>query len=77
MKIVELDDAISLVKLLISEHVDIIEICTRSTHPFEIRFSEDGELQRLVTMLDAILKIPQQKGSYYQLIHYMLFGGGS
>ncbi|RCV41916.1 hypothetical protein SETIT_9G173400v2 [Setaria italica] len=54
MEILELEAAVSRVTLLVFEHVDIIDITDRSL--------QDRELQRLVPMLDAIMKIPDTEG---------------
>lgn len=61
-KFQEVEAAVSQVKLLLSEGIDIIDIGTQSTRPFARRLSAGVELQRLVPVLDAVAKIPDIEG---------------
>ncbi|XP_058070496.1 folate synthesis bifunctional protein, mitochondrial-like [Magnolia sinica] len=54
--------AVSQVKLLISEGVDIIDIGAQSTRPAASRISPEEELNRLVPILEAVLQIPGIEG---------------
>ncbi|XP_020271256.1 folate synthesis bifunctional protein, mitochondrial-like [Asparagus officinalis] len=61
-KFQDVEAAVSHVKQLISQGADIIDIGAQSTRPFARRISADEELERLIPMLDAILKIPEIEG---------------
>jgi dihydropteroate synthase len=56
VEILEVEAVFSEIKLLISEHADIVDIGTQSTRHFVTRLSEDEELQRLIPVLHAIMK---------------------
>jgi len=61
-KFQQVEAAISQAKLLISEGADIIDIGAQSTRPFAKRLSPNEELERLVPVLDEIMKIPEMDG---------------
>ncbi|KAJ4960289.1 hypothetical protein NE237_020199 [Protea cynaroides] len=54
--------AVSQVCLMISEGSDIIDIGAQSTRPFASWISVEEELDRLLPVLEAILKIPEIEG---------------
>ena len=61
-KFQEVEAAVAQAKLLISEGADIIDIGAQSTRPSATRLSANEELERLVPVLDAIVKIPEMEG---------------
>lgn len=61
-KFQNVEAAVSQVRRLISEGADIIDIGAQSTRPFARRISVDEELERLIPVLDAILRIPEVEG---------------
>ena len=61
-KFQQVEAAISQAKLLISGGADIIDIGAQSTRPFAKRLSPNEELERLVPVLDEIMKIPEMDG---------------
>ncbi|KAJ3684873.1 hypothetical protein LUZ61_014037 [Rhynchospora tenuis] len=58
----EAGDAVSHFKSLISEGADIVDIGAQSTRPFAERLTVDQELDRLIPVLEEIIKIPESKG---------------
>lgn len=61
-KFPRVEDAVSHVKLLISEGADIVDIGAQSTRPFASRLSPAEELERLIPVLDAIMQTPEIEG---------------
>lgn len=61
-KFQEVEAAVNQVKLLVSEGADIIDIGAQSTRPSARRLSVGEELERLVPVLDAVMKIPEIEG---------------
>lgn len=61
-RIQSVDDAISQVRLMISEGVDIIDIGAQSTRPMAPRITVEEELHRLIPILDALVKLPEING---------------
>lgn len=58
----EVASAVSHIKELISEGADIVDIGAQSTRPFAPRVSAGEELQRLIPVLDAAMKVPEVEG---------------
>ncbi|KAF6166812.1 hypothetical protein GIB67_005688 [Kingdonia uniflora] len=56
--------AVSQVKLMISEGVDIIDIGAQFTRPFASRISAKEELERQIPVLEAVLEIPEIEGKF-------------
>ncbi|XP_078161984.1 folate synthesis bifunctional protein, mitochondrial-like [Carex rostrata] len=63
-KCLQVGDAVSHFRSLISEGADIIDIGAQSTRPFAERLTVDQELSRLIPVLDEITKIPESKGIF-------------
>lgn len=61
-KFQSVEAAISQARLLISEGADIIDLGAQSTRPMASRISPDEELDRLIPVLEAVLKIPEAEG---------------
>lgn len=66
-KFLDVDAAVSHVRLLISEGADIIDIGAQSTRPFARRLSVHEELERLVPVLDAVLQLPEAEGKLFSV----------
>lgn len=56
------DDAVSKIRLLLSEGADIVDIGAQSTRPMAPRISLSEELDRLLPVLEAIPRIPELEG---------------
>ena len=54
--------AVSQVRLMISEGADMIDLGAQSTRPMASRISPQEELDRLIPVLEAILKMPEMNG---------------
>ncbi|XP_052185829.1 folate synthesis bifunctional protein, mitochondrial-like isoform X2 [Diospyros lotus] len=54
--------AVSQARLMISEGADIIDLGAQSTRPMASRISDEEELDRLIPILEAILKMPEAEG---------------
>lgn len=61
-KFQSVDSAVSQVHLMISEGVDIIDFGAQSTRPRASRLSPQEELDRLMPVLEAVVKIPEMNG---------------
>ncbi|KAJ8759718.1 hypothetical protein K2173_009819 [Erythroxylum novogranatense] len=61
-KFQSLDAAISQVRLMISEGADMIDLGAQSTRPMAPRISPQEELDRLIPVLEAIVKMPEMNG---------------
>jgi 2-amino-4-hydroxy-6-hydroxymethyldihydropteridine diphosphokinase / dihydropteroate synthase len=61
-KFLDVDNAVSQFRSLISEGADIVDIGAQSTRPFAERLTVDQELSRLIPVLDAIMKMPESEG---------------
>ncbi|KAK8942748.1 hypothetical protein KSP39_PZI009209 [Platanthera zijinensis] len=58
----DVDSAASRVLQLFSEGADIVDIGAQSTRPFARKLSAEEELQRLIPVLDAVVRIPEVEG---------------
>lgn len=58
------EDAVSQARLMISEGADIIDIGAQSTRPMASKISPEEELERLIPVLEAILKLPEAEGKF-------------
>ncbi|KDP21653.1 hypothetical protein JCGZ_03324 [Jatropha curcas] len=56
------DSVVSQVHLMLSEGVDIIDFGAQSTRPMASRLSPQEELDRLMPVLEAVVKIPEMNG---------------
>ncbi|KAL5701165.1 hypothetical protein ACHQM5_026532 [Ranunculus cassubicifolius] len=61
-KFQSVEAAVSQVRSMISEGVDIIDIGAQSTRPFAPKISAEEELDRLIPVLEAIVKVPEVEG---------------
>ncbi|XP_078174328.1 folate synthesis bifunctional protein, mitochondrial-like [Carex rostrata] len=61
-KCLQVGDAVSHFRSLISKGADIIDIGAQSTRPFAKRLTVDQELSRLIPVLDEITKVPESEG---------------
>ncbi|KAM0040227.1 putative Pterin-binding domain, dihydropteroate synthase [Helianthus debilis subsp. tardiflorus] len=61
-KFVSVGSAISRVKTMISEGVDIIDLGAHSTRPMATKISVEEELDRLIPVLEKILKLSKIEG---------------
>lgn len=61
-KFQSVDTAVSQVQLMISEGADIIDVGAQSTRPMASRISPREELDRLIPVLEAILRMPELQG---------------
>ncbi|KAG6651181.1 folate synthesis bifunctional protein, mitochondrial-like [Carya illinoinensis] len=61
-KFVSVDSAISQVRLMISEGADIIDIGAQSTRPMASWISAEEELDRLIPVLEAVVRMPEVEG---------------
>ncbi|XP_077211268.1 folate synthesis bifunctional protein, mitochondrial-like [Tasmannia lanceolata] len=61
-KFQSIEAAVSQARLLISEGADIIDIGAQSTRPLATRISAEEELDRLIPVLEAVLKVPEVEG---------------
>lgn len=61
-KFQDVDSAVSRVLQLFSEGADIVDIGAQSTRPFARKLSAEEELQRLIPVLDAVVRIPEVEG---------------
>lgn len=59
-----IEAAVSQVRLMILEGADIIDIGAQSTRPMAPRLSAEEELDRLIPVLEAVLKIPEVEGKF-------------
>uniref|UniRef100_A0A1D1YIH5 Folic acid synthesis protein fol1 n=2 Tax=Anthurium amnicola TaxID=1678845 RepID=A0A1D1YIH5_9ARAE len=66
-KFQSVEQAVSQVRLLISEGADIIDIGAQSTRPMASRISTNEELDRLIPVLEAILQIPEVEGKIFSV----------
>ncbi|KAK1389829.1 Pterin-binding domain-containing protein [Heracleum sosnowskyi] len=57
-----IEDAVSRARLMILQGADIIDIGAQSTRPMASKISPEEELDRLIPVLEAILKLPQAEG---------------
>ncbi|KAK2636027.1 hypothetical protein Ddye_030819 [Dipteronia dyeriana] len=53
--------AVSQVRLMISEGADMIDIGAQSTRPMATRISDEEELERLIPVLEAVLRMPEME----------------
>ncbi|XP_050209403.1 folate synthesis bifunctional protein, mitochondrial-like [Mercurialis annua] len=58
-KFQSIDSVVSQVRLMISEGADIIDFGAQSTRPMASRISPQEELDRLVPVLEAVVKMPE------------------
>lgn len=58
------EDAVSQARLMISQGADIIDIGAQSTRPKASKISPEEELERLIPVLEAILKLPEAEGKF-------------
>ncbi|KAF5181508.1 Dihydropteroate synthase [Thalictrum thalictroides] len=63
-KFQSVEAAVSQVRSMISEGVDIIDIGAQSTRPFAPRISAEEELHRLMPVLEAIVELPEVEGKF-------------
>lgn len=61
-KFQSIKDAVSQVRLMISEGADMIDIGAQSTRPVASRISPEEEMDRLIPVLEAILEMPEVEG---------------
>lgn len=61
-KFQSVEAAVSQVRLMISEGADMIDLGAQSTRPMASRISSQEELDRLIPVLEAILKMPEMNG---------------
>lgn len=61
-KFQSIEDAVSQVRLMISEGADMIDIGAQSTRPMAHRISPEEEMDRLIPVLEAILEMPEVEG---------------
>lgn len=61
-KFQSVEAAVSQVRFMILEGADIIDIGAQSTRPMASRLSAQEELDRLIPVLDAVLKMPEVEG---------------
>ena len=61
-KFQSVEAAVSQVRLMITEGADIIDLGAQSTRPMASRLSAQEELDRLIPVLDAVLKMPEVEG---------------
>lgn len=61
-KFQSVDAAVSQVHFMISEGADIIDLGAQSTRPMAPRVSAEEELDRLIPVLEAVLKMPEAEG---------------
>ncbi|KAA8529315.1 hypothetical protein F0562_033886 [Nyssa sinensis] len=61
-KFQSVEAAVSQVRLMVSEGADIIDLGAQSTRPMASRFSAEEELDRLIPVLEAVLKMPEVEG---------------
>lgn len=61
-KFQSVEAAVSQVRLMISEGADMIDLGAQSTRPMASRISPQEELDRLIPVLEAILKMPEMNG---------------
>lgn len=63
-KFQSVDAAVSQVRLMVSEGADIIDLGAQSTRPKAPRISAMEELERLIPVLEAVLKMPEIDGKF-------------
>ncbi|CAK9142432.1 unnamed protein product [Ilex paraguariensis] len=56
------EDAVSQVRFMISEGAEIIDLGAQSTRPMANRISAEEELDRLIPVLEEVVKIPEVQG---------------
>ncbi|KAH7834020.1 hypothetical protein Vadar_011989 [Vaccinium darrowii] len=61
-KFLSLDAAVSQVRLMLSEGADIIDLGAQSTRPMASMVSAEEEMDRLIPVLEAVLKLPEVEG---------------
>ncbi|KAJ6726615.1 FOLIC ACID SYNTHESIS PROTEIN FOL1 [Salix purpurea] len=61
-KFQSVEAAVSQVRLMISEGADMIDLGAQSTRPMASRISPQEELDRLIPVLEATLKMPEMNG---------------
>ncbi|KAK2967795.1 hypothetical protein RJ640_008015 [Escallonia rubra] len=61
-KFQSVEAAVSQVRLMVAEGVDIIDLGAQSTRPMASRISPEEELDRLGPVLEAVLKMPEVDG---------------
>ncbi|KAF5945397.1 hypothetical protein HYC85_015625 [Camellia sinensis] len=62
-KFQSVDAAVSQAHFMISEGADIIDLGAQSTRPMAPRVSAEEELDRLIPVLEAVLKMPEAEGT--------------
>jgi 2-amino-4-hydroxy-6-hydroxymethyldihydropteridine diphosphokinase/dihydropteroate synthase len=60
-KFQSVETAVSQVRLMISEGADMIDIGAQSTRPMATRISDEEELERLIPVLEAVLRMPEME----------------
>ncbi|KAH7569972.1 hypothetical protein JRO89_XS05G0026700 [Xanthoceras sorbifolium] len=63
-KFQSIEAAVSQVRLMISEGADMIDIGAQSTRPMATRISDEEELERLIPVLEAVLRMPEMEGKF-------------
>lgn len=61
------ESAVSQARLMISEGADIIDLGAQSTRPSAARISPDEELERLIPVLESVLKMPEMDGKFVSI----------
>ncbi|XVE91639.1 hypothetical protein REPUB_Repub01dG0027200 [Reevesia pubescens] len=61
-KFVSVENAVTHVRLMISEGADIVDVGAQSTRPMASRISAEEELDRLIPVLEAVLGMPEMEG---------------
>ncbi|XP_059648730.1 folate synthesis bifunctional protein, mitochondrial [Cornus florida] len=61
-KFQSVEAAVSQVRTMISEGADMIDLGAQSTRPMATRISAEEELDRLIPVLEAVLKMPEVEG---------------
>lgn len=61
-KFQSVEAAVSQVRLMISEGAEMIDIGAQSTRPMATRISDEEELERLIPVLEAIIRMPEMEG---------------
>ncbi|KAL5828615.1 hypothetical protein ACOSQ3_018083 [Xanthoceras sorbifolium] len=63
-KFQSIEAAVSQVRLMISEGADMIDIGAQSSRPMATRISDEEELERLIPVLEAVLRMPEMEGKF-------------
>ncbi|KAF5727143.1 hypothetical protein HS088_TW22G00830 [Tripterygium wilfordii] len=63
-KFQSVEAAVSQVRSMISEGTDIVDIGAQSTRPMASRISPQEELDRLIPVLEAVVKMPEMEGKF-------------